>query len=209
MKFLKSLLERPESEPKVRFVCISDTFDQLQNLIIPDGDVLIHAGNFTNYGSTVEFHSTKSILKKLPHKYKIIVPGNNDITQYDPFALYPNIIFLKYASTNVYGYNIYGGPSLSDDPIPINHDLIPSNIDIVISHRPPYGILDGKSQGEAYLLNQIQKVKPLYHVFGHVCESHGTLYKNGTTFINASICDENNIIRHESIVFDLPKKRDS
>lgn len=40
----------------MRFVCISDTHEKLEEIapMIPDGDVLIHAGDFTNYGDIGE-----------------------------------------------------------------------------------------------------------------------------------------------------------
>lgn len=49
-------LDAPIYENKVRFVCISDTHEKLQDLlpVIPDGDVLIHAGDFTDYGDIGE-----------------------------------------------------------------------------------------------------------------------------------------------------------
>lgn len=41
---------------KVRFVCMSDTHSLIRNLIIdvPDGDVFIHAGDFTKCGQKEE-----------------------------------------------------------------------------------------------------------------------------------------------------------
>uniref|UniRef100_A0AC34FSC5 Calcineurin-like phosphoesterase domain-containing protein n=1 Tax=Panagrolaimus sp. ES5 TaxID=591445 RepID=A0AC34FSC5_9BILA len=49
-------LNTPIHENKVRFVCISDTHEKLGEMLhmIPDGDVLIHAGDFTNYGDLAE-----------------------------------------------------------------------------------------------------------------------------------------------------------
>ncbi|KAK6011441.1 hypothetical protein OSTOST_23469, partial [Ostertagia ostertagi] len=45
----------PPSEPHLKVVCISDTHDQLDLVKdIPDGDVLLHAGDMTNYGSEKE-----------------------------------------------------------------------------------------------------------------------------------------------------------
>lgn len=47
----------PVSEDKVRFVCLSDTHSRiegLENFIIPSGDVLLHAGDFTGVGRTSE-----------------------------------------------------------------------------------------------------------------------------------------------------------
>ena len=49
--------ETPISEDRIRFVCISDTHTHLEKsrrLEIPDGDVLLHAGDFTVYGTPDE-----------------------------------------------------------------------------------------------------------------------------------------------------------
>ena len=71
---------------------------------------------------------------------------------------------------------------------------IPSGIDILITHFPPYGIGDltrsGKHLGSKDLLSAIRRIKPQYHIFGHVHESYG-LFKEKInnfeiTLINAS-----------------------
>uniref|UniRef100_A0A1I7ZZ60 Metallophos domain-containing protein n=1 Tax=Steinernema glaseri TaxID=37863 RepID=A0A1I7ZZ60_9BILA len=46
----------PIHEEKVRFVCIADTHEKLESILgrIPDGDVLVHCGDFTNFGDREE-----------------------------------------------------------------------------------------------------------------------------------------------------------
>lgn len=53
---LNCRLNTPIYDNKIRFVCISDTHEKLEEILpmIPDGDVLIHAGDFTNYGDIGE-----------------------------------------------------------------------------------------------------------------------------------------------------------
>lgn len=58
-KMLKLNVKVPEKlvEPdKVRFVCMSDTHSLIRNLVfdVPDGDVFIHAGDFTKCGQREE-----------------------------------------------------------------------------------------------------------------------------------------------------------
>ena len=36
----------------------------------------------------------------------------------------------------------------------------------------------------------VRRLRPRYHVFGHIHEGYGTEQRNGTTFVNASICDK-------------------
>ncbi|KAH6901881.1 Metallo-dependent phosphatase-like protein [Coprinopsis sp. MPI-PUGE-AT-0042] len=61
-----------------RFVCISDTHSR--TFPVPDGDVLLHSGDLTNTGRFSEFKQTMDWLYTLPHKVKIIVAGNHDLT---------------------------------------------------------------------------------------------------------------------------------
>lgn len=65
----------------MRFVCISDTHEKLDEImhLIPDGDVLIHAGDFTNYGDVSEVIKFNAEMGKLPHKVKIVIPGNHEL----------------------------------------------------------------------------------------------------------------------------------
>jgi Icc-related predicted phosphoesterase len=49
-------------------------------------------------------------------------------------------------------------------------------IDILVTHGPPLGILDQVQRGNTGcldLLNLIHKVKPKYHLFGHIHEAYG------------------------------------
>ncbi|KAF2724553.1 Metallo-dependent phosphatase [Polychaeton citri CBS 116435] len=60
----------------VRIVCISDT--HTLQCSVPDGDVLIHAGDLTNKGTPAELQAQIDWLDSLPHKYKIAIAGNHD-----------------------------------------------------------------------------------------------------------------------------------
>jgi len=75
---------------------------------------------------------------------------------------------------------------------------------VLVTHTPPYGILDCINTGEHVgcedLRRALQRVKPKIHVFGHIHEDRGVVEQNGTTFINACICNG----RYTPIVFDLP-----
>jgi len=70
---------------KVRFVCMSDTHSLTSHLkqSIPEGDVFVHAGDFTRCGSVSEVRDFNSWLAKLPHKHKIVIAGNHELS-FDP-----------------------------------------------------------------------------------------------------------------------------
>lgn len=77
---------------------------------------------------------------------------------------------------------------------------IPDNVDILITHGPCYGILDvvpvsrfnnkPKNVGCEELLKAVKRVKPLYHIFGHIHDSYGNKKIEDTTFMNVSVVNE-------------------
>jgi predicted phosphodiesterase len=73
---------RLPSQTPIRVVCLSDTHNlhhTLQdNLSVPDGDLLIHAGDLTNGGSVAELQAAIDWLNSLPHPYKVVIAGNHD-----------------------------------------------------------------------------------------------------------------------------------
>lgn len=235
--------ETPDTpEGLVRFVCISDTHAFTDNLEIPKGDVLIHAGDFTRIGLPDEVRKFNTFLKNLPHKYKVVIAGNHDITfdkekcstvindtstniTIDQLEQLRNsledVIYLENSSTNIYGYEIYGSPYSSiflnwafmkdEEGLSKIWKSIPDTTDILITHGPPKFIGDITSDdinaGSQSLLEEVQKrIKPKYHIFGHIHEGYGIYTDNTTTFINCSIMDENYDPTNEPIVFDLPIK---
>ena len=75
-------------------------------------------------------------------------------------------------------------------------ELIPADVDILITHSPSFGNLDilsnGKSAGCMSLWLTTLSIKPKLHVFGHVHESYGTVdHPCGIKIVNASHVNEN------------------
>ena len=76
----------------IRCVIISDThsYESKQMAIktafgeIPDGDVLLHCGDFTNVGKLEEVAAFAHWFEKLPHKRKIIIAGCAARIERDP-----------------------------------------------------------------------------------------------------------------------------
>ena len=66
------------SEGVVRLVLISDTHMLHRNLELPPGDILIHAGDFSNRGKEEEIKEFDAWLGELEYKLKVVVPGNHD-----------------------------------------------------------------------------------------------------------------------------------
>lgn len=69
-------LPPPDAHP-IRVVCISDTHT-LEWPEVPDGDLLIHAGDLANDGSVCEIQAAVDWLRSLPHPHKVVIGGNHD-----------------------------------------------------------------------------------------------------------------------------------
>ncbi|OQO10005.1 hypothetical protein B0A48_04360 [Cryoendolithus antarcticus] len=61
----------------VTVVCISDTHNLQPPL--PPGDLLVHAGDLTEWGTFDEIQAQLSWLSSQPHEHKIVIAGNHDL----------------------------------------------------------------------------------------------------------------------------------
>ena len=87
-------------------------------------------------------------------------------------------------------------------------DQIPDDTDILITHTPPVGYGDfcctGIRAGCVELLNTVRlRVRPKYHIYGHIHEGYGVRSDGKVIFINASICDINYMPTNKPVVFDI------
>ena len=221
----KKLDKYGTGKSKLKICCISDTHEKHERLKMPDGiDILIYAGDFTNWNTSKEsvVNSFLNWFKNQKAKYKYLVCGNHDLyfnslkkSQKDAIIddlKKNNILYLEnnFGDFPELNLNIYGFPQtlkrnlfyLADafevsgakmnEICNINFD---KKIDILITHCPPYQILDytykNKNIGSLTLLEDlILRVKPKIHIFGHNHDESGyRIYEyNGEQilFINAS-----------------------
>ena len=129
-------------------------------------------------------------------------------------------IYLEDSSVNLYGLKIYGTPwqpefcgwafNLPRGQKCLNKwDKIPDDTDILITHTPPVGYGDlcctGVRAGCVELLNTVRlRVRPKYHIYGHIHEGYGVRSDGRVIFVNASTCDINYMPTNRPIVFDIP-----
>ena len=166
-------------------------------------DLLIHAGDFGLRGTEVEFVNFINWFNDIDVKNKIFIAGNHDFylektpSRIIRERLSDNTFYLNDDGITIEGINIWGSPvqpwfrdwafnRQRGEDIKRHWDLIPNNTDILITHGPPFGILDrtddGMRVGCEELLNCVQKIKPKFHVFGHIHESYGMKDNESTGF---------------------------
>ena len=197
----------------MRLVAISDTHLQHRKLDLPEAEILVHAGDFSNRGSVPEAREFLTWFKSLDYEYKILVPGNHDIScEYSENELRTELIkegiyfesngvvFIEDLVIFCYSWTpeIYPGSpwgytiSRESESFERLWNLAPK-CDLLITHGPPKGILDRTEDdllvGEDYMHSYVMRETPRVHIFGHVHESYGSLYKLGTNFYNVSICN--------------------
>lgn len=174
----------------MKIIGISDTHLKTDSLSIPEGDVLVHAGDALIKGTQEEFLRFFDWFSKLQHKRKIYVPGNHDWFTFDHYAI--ALAMLRERDINILvdqelvidNVKFYGTPWtpefcgwawMKDDlELAAPFGEIPEAIDVLISHGPPRGYLDktflGESVGSYSLLEAINKVKPSLVICGHIHE---------------------------------------
>ena len=212
-----------EGPNSIKIVCVADTHSNQLKYDIPECDIFIAAGDLINHqeGET-EMKLFSTWVEQIKCKNKIIVGGNHDKylekNKSKIKEIFPNAHYLEYNSLQIKEPNIsiYGAPctirrnifyfgnafSISGDQMKREWEKIPKNIDILVTHVPPYDILDTtynkKHVGSKLLRNEIcNRIQPKIHIFGHNHDSENYYalgkFKNGNKclFINASIIFKN------------------
>ena len=67
-------------EEQLKIVCISDTHGKHKNVTLPEGDILIHAGDITNCGEIGQLRSFAKWFAEQPFRHKFVIAGNHDVT---------------------------------------------------------------------------------------------------------------------------------
>lgn len=211
----------------MKIVAMSDTHGFHKALSPPDGDVFLHCGDHSAWkGSEKETLAFLRWVAGLPHTHKIIIPGNHDLwcptVNMREVAQPYGIHCLEDDSVVVGGLHIYGSPWVPQYgnwaymyPQTQPHYLpghLPERIDILMTHGPPYGhndyVPDKRMHvGGVDLLNEVVRVQPIYHVFGHVHEGRELGRTKSsftpTTFINAACWNHKDDSTYGAVTFNL------
>lgn len=188
----------------MRILQISDTHNRHQLLTdLPAADVLVHCGDFTDMGTEQDVLDFLNWFIQLSYPYKLFVTGNHDLCLWDAENIEDlpgNVVLLQDRSCYIGGIKFFG--------LGYNHqeNLIPTDIDILITHEPPMMILDksgGTHCGNLPLRNRIKEVKPQYHLFGHAHEAYGIVQQGETIFSNGSVLDDQYQLCHVPRLIEL------
>lgn len=218
----------------MRLVCISDTHSLHEKMPqIPDGDVLVHAGDCTRSGTLPQVDDFTKWFGAQPHKYKILVAGNHDFcfdkTMRDPaWSVWSRnmcenngIAYLRGETASIGGMNFYGFPwqpifrsmafNAREQERRARLRLVPDDTDVLISHGPALHIFDYIPDENLHVgcyplaqrIDQLPNLKA--HVCGHIHESYGFAVreKDGVKFANASTCDSRYRPVNPPIIIDI------
>jgi Icc-related predicted phosphoesterase len=146
----------------MRIVVISDTHTKHHGVELPEGDVLVHCGDFCSKGRSYEAQDFNIWLGTNSYKFKeiVVIPGNHDLIMEamylneldDPKEIFTNAHLLIDEEIEIDGVKFWGSPwtptffdwafMLEGPERSEKWKLIPDNTDVLITHGPPRGILD-------------------------------------------------------------------
>jgi Icc-related predicted phosphoesterase len=195
----------------MKICIISDTHNYHKRLgKLPEADAIIHAGDFTSVGQSHEIVNFMQWYSKLPYAHKIIIAGNHDwlfeTARMLALEKVPEgVTYLEDNEVIIDGIKFYGTPvqkpfnnwafNRPEEKLAQHWAAIPDDTDVLITHSPPYSIGDfvpwnGQHHGSPSLYKEVvERIKPKYHIFGHIHEGYGIKTIESTTFINASNLD--------------------
>jgi predicted phosphohydrolase len=172
---------------RIRLVALSDTHDLHRKILVPEADILIHCGDFTNKGSQEEIDDFQDWISQLPHKSKYVIAGNHEYG-----------IFSAFNSDKLRDCNYVDNCVMTTEDnlrilgIPWKRQFLSKKllktldlgerVDVIFSHEPPEGYLDG-GRGCSVLLdlmlgldpNLPETLRPRLSLFGHIHEAHGKI----------------------------------
>ena len=207
----------------MKLVIISDTHSRHEELGTLHGDVLIHCGDsgngFTRHASDVD--SLDDWFGQQAFDRILCIGGNHDFEMQARAErggpVFRNAEYLQDQAYEYRGVRFYGSPwtpelvdwayYLDDDELRDRWELIPDEVEVLITHTPPFGILDCNTSGRHCGCRELQRrlldLHPRIHCFGHIHASAGTTSLKGTTFVNASMVNRRYEIARAPVEIDL------
>jgi Icc-related predicted phosphoesterase len=207
---------------EVIIVAMSDSHGNHRDVHVPECDILIHAGDISNFNKSEHYDDFFPWFSSQPAKHKILIGGNHDDildsqAKWVFLSRFPDIIYLDGDMVELGGLRIWGSPI---QPRPFKMAFcrereerslvwkrLPSDIDIVVSHCPPFGFLDknveGNSVGCDVLRDAIALKRPKLSLFGHIHEAYGITSNGETVFANCSVVNRTRRVVNQPWVFKM------
>lgn len=205
---------------------ISDTHSFHRQIQLESVDVLFVAGDYSLRSTEEELLDFLNWMREQHKGSIVLVSGNHDRFYWKNTARFLalmneyDICYLENSSVDLLGLKMWGSPITAPaltgltrrfemDESSRNEiwSTIPADADIVITHCPPFGILDsseGLNLGCKSLMARISEIKPKYHLFGHIHQSYGRVELAGTVYCNGALCgDVTDGIVNKAIYFQI------
>lgn len=214
---------------------ISDTHNRHRELTVPDADLVIHCGDESTHGNAwmnePEARQFLDWYSELDIETKVFVPGNHSTAVEQRLIRleeYPEIRFLINEPMQWNGLKLFGSPYT-----PLYQDWaymkkrsrldevwqsVPEDVDILITHGPPKGILDLTHDVDSKALIQVgcaalrrhveERIRPQIHAFGHIHDekgirNYGMFTRGATQFINCSCCNLATKLKNNGFVVEV------
>lgn len=216
---------------------ISDTHTQHAELQVPgDVDMVVHCGDEANSHKSkpnlIESRDFFNWFHALDIPHKVFIPGNHSVAIEHKLLTpdeYPEIRFLIHQQIEIENLKIFGSPytpwffnwayNVARPDLEAIWATIPNEIDLLITHGPPKGILDVTRDwktkqpihiGSKSLTDHVlTRIKPSVHAFGHLHDeagirNFGEKLEDGVRFINCSCCNLSGQLVNHGAVIELP-----
>ena len=186
--------------------CVSDLHGYMPRL--PGGDVLIIGGDCTARDLPEQWRVFGKWIGGLDYEYVLLIWGNHDFAaqsdkKYVMDMMPSNVTCLEDSGCEIEGVTFWGSPFTpqffnwafmlprNGSELRRKWEAIPAKLDVLITHGPPYNILDESIRkdkcGCEILREEVLKKDVKNHVFGHIHEGGGLAHlESGTNFYNIS-----------------------
>lgn len=212
----------------MKVVLISDTHGDHRQLDLPDGELLIHAGDVSSHGSPDEIDDFVDWYDNLAFTHKIVIAGNHDRSLESDDQVYQrrfsslSFHYLNDSAVTIGGIRFWGSPITprffdwafmmdEGEPLRKHWAKIPDDTDVLITHGPPFGVMDvvERENGElvhtgcAELLSRVKQIQPKIHLFGHIHEGFGQQQIDNTRFYNVCSMNEHYRLQNAPVILEL------
>lgn len=208
-----------------RIVAVSDLHTHLPQ--IPPCDLLVVAGDACSiYDPPLEQERFltgrfSDWLQQVPAQEVVGVSGNHELVAEPILAGLP-WHYICERTVELCGLRIHGLPWASrfvdmayqdelgrelPDRLPPRFAAVPDGLDLLVSHQPPYGLLDhsgdGPRRGSQALRWTLERARPRLCVVGHIHEARGVVAHAGVQVLNAALAGHDDRPAHPPVVLEL------